>query len=135
MSWVATMRRALAGKITVKTWWGCNGLTGEDFRQWFRERLDAKINREDRRRWRRLSDDYQTSLMRDAHRVRQITGQRVIHRQFETDLFNARLGHLLTQHCTDIIRFSHGASSSKKTYRSSFIPGLHDVCMIFEKTN
>jgi hypothetical protein len=41
----------------------------------------------------------------------------------------------LSQHCTDIIRFSHGASSSKKIYRSSFIPGLHDVCMIFEKAN
>jgi hypothetical protein len=41
----------------------------------------------------------------------------------------------LTQHCTDIIRFSHGNSSSKKVYRSSFIPGLHDVCMIFEKAN
>lgn len=40
----------------------------------------------------------------------------------------------LCQHCTDIIRFSHGTSSSKKVYRSSFIPGLHDVCMIFEKT-
>jgi hypothetical protein len=40
----------------------------------------------------------------------------------------------LKQHCTDIIRFSHGASSSKKVYRSSFIPGLHDVCCIFEKT-
>lgn len=40
----------------------------------------------------------------------------------------------LRQHCTDIIRFSHGASSSRKTYRSSFIPGLHDVCMVFEKT-
>lgn len=39
----------------------------------------------------------------------------------------------LTQHCTDIIRFSHGASSGKKVYRSSFIPGLHDTCMIFEK--
>jgi hypothetical protein len=39
----------------------------------------------------------------------------------------------LRQHCTDIIRFSHGASSSRKTYRSSFIPGLHDVCMIFER--
>ena len=39
----------------------------------------------------------------------------------------------LRQHCTDIIRFSHGASSGKKVYRSSFIPGLHDVCMIFEK--
>jgi hypothetical protein len=41
----------------------------------------------------------------------------------------------LRQHCTDIIRFSHGASSSKKVYRSSFIPGLHDVCMIFERAN
>jgi hypothetical protein len=40
----------------------------------------------------------------------------------------------LRQHCTDIIRFSHGASSSRKVYRSSFIPGLHDVCMIFNKT-
>lgn len=39
----------------------------------------------------------------------------------------------LRQCCTDIIRFSHGASSSRKVYRSSFIPGLHDVCMVFEK--
>jgi hypothetical protein len=39
----------------------------------------------------------------------------------------------LRQHCTDIIRFSHGASSSKKVYRSSFIPGLHDTCMVFEQ--
>jgi hypothetical protein len=39
----------------------------------------------------------------------------------------------LRQHCTDIVRFSHGASSSKKVYRSSFIPGLHDICTIFEK--
>jgi len=39
----------------------------------------------------------------------------------------------LRQCCTDIIRFSHGASSGKKVYRSSFIPGLHDVCAIFER--
>lgn len=39
----------------------------------------------------------------------------------------------LRQCCTDIIRFSHGASSSRKVYRSAFIPGLHDVCMIFER--
>jgi hypothetical protein len=39
----------------------------------------------------------------------------------------------LRQQHTDIIRFSHGASSSKKVYRSSFIPGLHDVCMLFTK--
>ena len=38
----------------------------------------------------------------------------------------------LRQACTDIVRFSHGASSSRKQYRSSFIPGLHDVCMVFE---
>lgn len=41
----------------------------------------------------------------------------------------------LRQHCTDIIRFSHGASSSRKVYRRSFIPGLHDVCMIFKKAS
>ena len=39
----------------------------------------------------------------------------------------------LVQCCTDIIRFSHGASSSKKVYRSVFIPGLHDTCTVFEK--
>lgn len=39
----------------------------------------------------------------------------------------------LRQYCTDIIRFSHGASSGRKVYRSSFIPGLHDVCMVFER--
>jgi hypothetical protein len=40
----------------------------------------------------------------------------------------------LRQCCTDIIRFSHGAGSGKKVYKSSFIPGLHDVLTIFEKT-
>jgi hypothetical protein len=40
----------------------------------------------------------------------------------------------MQQACTDIIRFSHGASSSRKSYRSSFIPGLHDVCMVFRRT-
>lgn len=39
----------------------------------------------------------------------------------------------LRQCCTDIIRFSHGASSAKKSYRSSFIPGLHDTCTIVER--
>jgi hypothetical protein len=39
----------------------------------------------------------------------------------------------LKQCATDIIRFSHGASSGKKVYRSSFIPGLHDTCVVFER--
>lgn len=34
---------------------------------------------------------------------------------------------------TEIIRFQHGNTSSRKTYRSSFIPGLHDVCLVFER--
>lgn len=50
---------------------------------------------------------------------------------FYTKLLAMKAG--LRQNCTDIIRFSHGASSSKKVYRSSFIPGLHDVCVVFEK--
>lgn len=41
----------------------------------------------------------------------------------------------LVQTVTDIIRFSHNASSSKRVYASSFIPGLHDVCVIVEKPN
>ena len=97
MSLASTMRKAIAGEITVNTWWGCNGLTGDGFRQWFRERLDAKINRQDHRQSRRLSREYQASLMRDANRVREIIGQRIIHRQFETDIFKARFSHLLTE--------------------------------------
>lgn len=34
--------------------------------------------------------------------------------------------------CTEIIRLQHGNTSSKKRYRSSFIPGIHDTCLIFE---
>ena len=40
----------------------------------------------------------------------------------------------LRQCCTDVIRFSHGASSSRKVYRSSFIPGLHDTLAVFKRT-
>jgi len=35
--------------------------------------------------------------------------------------------------CTEIIRFQHGNTSSRRSYQSSFIPGLHDVCMVFEE--
>lgn len=31
---------------------------------------------------------------------------------------------------TEIIRFQHGNTSSRKSYRSSFIPGLHDTCIV-----
>ncbi len=39
----------------------------------------------------------------------------------------------LVQKSTDIVRFQHGNSSSKKTFRSSFIPGIHDICLVVEK--
>ncbi len=35
--------------------------------------------------------------------------------------------------CTDIVRLQYGNRSSRKSYSSSFIPGLHDLCMILEK--
>ncbi|HBE67804.1 MAG TPA: hypothetical protein DDW52_06615 [Planctomycetaceae bacterium] len=34
---------------------------------------------------------------------------------------------------TEIIRFQHSNTSSRRTYQSSFIPGLHDTCMVFEE--
>lgn len=36
--------------------------------------------------------------------------------------------------CTEIVRFQYGNTSSRKRYRSRFIPGLHDQCLIFEQT-
>jgi DNA modification methylase len=33
--------------------------------------------------------------------------------------------------CTEIIRLQHGNTSSKRRYRSSFIPGLHDTGLVF----
>lgn len=32
--------------------------------------------------------------------------------------------------CPEIIRFSYGATSSRKRYSTSFIPRLHDVCLV-----
>lgn len=34
---------------------------------------------------------------------------------------------------TEIIRLQYGNTSSKRVYRSSFIPGLHDQCLVFER--
>jgi len=33
---------------------------------------------------------------------------------------------------TEIVRFQHGNTSSRRRYESSFIPGLHDTCMIYQ---
>lgn len=33
----------------------------------------------------------------------------------------------------EIIRFSHGATSSAKRYNTSFIPRLHDVCLVLKR--
>lgn len=34
--------------------------------------------------------------------------------------------------CIDIVRFQHGNTSSRRSYRRSFIPGLHDVCIVLK---
>ena len=36
--------------------------------------------------------------------------------------------------CPVIVRFQHGATSSSRTYSTSFIPRLHDVCLVLEKS-
>ena len=35
--------------------------------------------------------------------------------------------------CTEIVRFQHGNTSSRRHYRSSFVPGLHDVCTVYRR--
>lgn len=37
--------------------------------------------------------------------------------------------------CTEIIRLQHGNTSSRQRYQSRFIPGLHDVCTVFEASD
>lgn len=44
--------------------------------------------------------------------------------------FNLAEREGLTLAAPEIIRFSHGSSSSRKRYTSSFIPRLHDVCLV-----
>ena len=75
-----------------------------------------------------LSDSGKLAILMGDYQDREAGFVSLTH---HTKLLAAAAG--LRQHCTDIIRFSHGASSSRKIYRSSFIPGLHDVCMIFAK--
>jgi hypothetical protein len=96
MTTIEKMRAAIAGTITVRTWWGCPGLSGETCRSWFLDCLMAKINRHDGRQGRRLMPEYQARLHRDARRLREMQ-QCIIHRQFETDIFQRRFGHLLTK--------------------------------------
>ena len=35
--------------------------------------------------------------------------------------------------CPEIVRFSHGATSSRKEYSTSFIPRLHDICLVLQR--
>lgn len=67
-------------------------------------------------------------LMGDYHDVRLGKFIPCVHMTKE-----AALAEKLWPACTDIIRFQHGNTSSKKSYPSAFIPGLHDVCMVFER--
>ena len=48
-------------------------------------------------------------------------------------VLNAAAAEGLWLDAPEIIRPSHGATSSKKTYSHAFIPRLHDVCLIFKR--
>lgn len=53
--------------------------TKSEFLAWFHRCLNNKINREDRRAWRKLTDEYQLDLWRDAREINRYMGQRVRH--------------------------------------------------------
>lgn len=44
----------------------CTELTGREWLKWFREKLHEKINREDKRNWRKLDREYWRDLRWDA---------------------------------------------------------------------
>lgn len=47
--------------------------------------------------------------------------------------FNAAVAEGLWLDAPEIIRASHGASSSRKTYDHAFIPRVHDVCLVLKQ--
>lgn len=47
-------------------------------------------------------------------------------------LVGAARAERLRMAATEIIRLQYGNTSSGRAYRSSFIPGLHDQCLLFE---
>jgi hypothetical protein len=49
-------------------------------------------------------------------------------------LFNAAEEEGYRLAAPEIIRFGHGSTSSKRIYSTSFIPRLHDVCLVLEPT-
>jgi hypothetical protein len=49
--------------------------------------------------------------------------------------FNAAAAEGLRLAAPEIIRFGHGSTSSTKVYSTSFIPRLHDVCLVLEPTS
>ena len=50
---------------------------------------------------------------------------------FHTWHIARRLGMELA--CPEIIRLSHGATSTSRTYRFAFIPRVHDVCLVLRR--
>lgn len=55
----------------------CTRLNGLEWLRWFRECLNAKINRGLARTGRKLDGDYQTELRRDARHINDYFGRRI----------------------------------------------------------
>ena len=66
---------------TIKTGiWTDETWTAKQFRAWFLNCLNAKINRNDpRANWRKMTPEYQIDLWRDVREVNVYYGQRVRH--------------------------------------------------------
>lgn len=66
------------GRITTGMWEDPDWTTAE-FWRWFMRCLHAKINRQDQRTWRKLSDEYQLAQALDALVIRGYYGHRIRH--------------------------------------------------------
>lgn len=49
--------------------------------------------------------------------------------------FEAAEAEGLSLAAPEIVRFGHGSISSRRVYSTSFIPRLHDVCLVFDTTS
>lgn len=83
--------------VKVSTWWGDTGKGEAELREWFIERLNAKINHNggiDQPRGRKDCGEWFWMARRDARRAEDRNRSRIRIRRFETDVARRRLAHL-----------------------------------------
>jgi hypothetical protein len=84
----------------IKTDWACKGKTEEQFRKWFLDALDRRINSKGGlvEIGRKYDSLYQIAMYRDCMAARDHSQRRIRIYQFETVEARRRLSHLLSRY-------------------------------------